>query len=54
MSKWRVTGTKAGELVTVVIEAADHNAAVRQASRSRIIVRDCVLLESRASKDYLS
>lgn len=47
MRKWKVTGTKAGKLVTVVIEAPDHNAAVLKASKGKgllLVVRDCVLV----------
>ena len=47
MRKWRVTGTKHGKSCTVTIEAADHNAAVLKASKSRgllLIVNSCVLI----------
>ena len=47
MHTWRVTGTKAGKLVTVEIQAVDHNAAVLKASKGKgllLVVRDCVLV----------
>jgi hypothetical protein len=47
MRKWRVTGTKHGKSYTVVIEAADHNAAVLKASKGRgllLVVNSCVLI----------
>jgi hypothetical protein len=48
MRRWRVTGWKLGRgEVTVVLEAADHNAAVMAASKRRgllLVVRSCVLL----------
>lgn len=48
MRKWKVTGTKHGKPQTVVIEAADHNEAVRIASKRKgllLVVRDCVLVD---------
>jgi hypothetical protein len=45
--EWRVTGTKAGKLQTVIVAANDHNAAVLKASKGKgllLVVRDCVLV----------
>lgn len=48
MRKWKVTGWKLGKgEVTVVIEAADHNAAVMKASKGKdllLVVRSCALI----------
>lgn len=44
---WRVTGTKAGKLHTVIIPAKDHGAAVLKATKGKgllLVVRDCVLV----------
>lgn len=49
MSMWKVTGTRAHKSVTVIIEAADHNAAVMKASKVRgllLAVDSCVLIET--------
>lgn len=47
---WRVTGTKHGKLVTVIVQAKDHNAAVTAGSKGKhlLVVRDCVLVREGA------
>ena len=45
--QWRVTGSKHGKAVTVVIEAPDRNAAIRTASMARghcLVVHGCQLI----------
>ena len=47
LPKWRVTGTKRGKPQTVVVEAVDHNAAVRAGSMSphMLVVTEAVLVD---------
>lgn len=47
MKTWKITGTRRGNLVTVTVQAADRNAAVRAASHAphMLVVYSVVLID---------
>jgi hypothetical protein len=46
MKTWKITGTRRGVLVTVTVQAEDHNSAVRAGSHAphMLVVRSVVLV----------